>query len=81
MTLNYRMIVERHPKSSGVVDGLINDFEILTLLDQTTSKVATCLLHSPSKTKGECVCIEAPKRVGVECLGTCKRRRMKAWGG
>jgi hypothetical protein len=39
MTLNYWMIVERYPKLNGVVDGLIPNFEIFSLLDQKKNKL------------------------------------------
>jgi hypothetical protein len=34
VTLNYRMIVERYPKSNGVVGGSIPSCGILSLLDK-----------------------------------------------
>ena len=37
MILNYRMIVERYPKSNGVVGASILDFGIFSLLDEKTS--------------------------------------------
>jgi hypothetical protein len=48
------MIVERYPKSNGVVGGLVLDCEIFSLLDGKTSQVVKCLLWFPkqkSKTK------------------------------
>ena len=46
MTLNYRMIVERYPKSSGVIGNLIPNPKIFSILDEKISQVATHLLCS-----------------------------------
>jgi hypothetical protein len=37
MTQNYRMIVERYPKSNGVVGGSILGHEISSLLDKKSN--------------------------------------------
>lgn len=58
MTLNFRMIVERHPNPNGVVGSSIFNYEIFslqTLLDGKTSQVTTCHLCSKKERKEKVV--------------------------
>jgi hypothetical protein len=43
------MIVERYPKSNGVVGGLVLNYEIFSLLDGKTSQVVKHLLWFPKQ--------------------------------